>query len=76
MVKEVILDNCLNLNSLLVFTRLENSLQIRCQMLSFHDSFQERTGVDFRGYRLTQLSSSYYVWLCRSGVVCEHLILE
>lgn len=63
MVKEVILDNWLSLNSLLVFTRLENFLWVRCQMLSFPDSFQEQTGFGFRGYQQAQLSSSSY-YMC------------
>lgn len=40
-ISEVIPYNGLSFNSLLVFTSLENSVCIRCQMLSFPGSFKE-----------------------------------
>lgn len=74
-ISEVILYNGLSFNSLLVFTGLENSLCIRCQMLSFPGSFKEHTKFVFCGFQLTQLSSSSnYVRVFRSGFTWERLI--
>lgn len=76
-ISEVIPYNGLSFNSLLVFTSLENSVCIRCQMLSFPGSFKEHTEFGFHGFQLTQLSSSSnYVQVFRSRFTWECLIPE